>query len=279
MNEILNSTNVEDNITLFNQWVMLIAFLTFILLIFKEALTPLIKFDRKTTRDSIVTNSAAFIFNNIILSLLKVSSLFYIAQEFSYLGFLSEMENGLEKWIIAFLCYDLAIYAWHRYSHFNETLWRLHKIHHSDRSFNVTTGFRFHMFDIFLETLYKCFLIMILGADVILILSIELIHQVFIFFHHSNLKFNFEQKASKLIITPDLHRAHHSTKRDEHDSNYGIVLSIWDYIFKTRNVCVPKKIGLDLIEAENFYQLFFLAFISENKMRKLRQIFPKGKRN
>lgn len=279
MNEILNSTNIEDDITLFNQWVMILAFLTFILLTVKEALTPLIKFNRKTTRDSIVTNSAAFVFNNIILSLFKVSSLFYIAQEFSYLGFLSEMENGLEKWIIAFLCYDLAIYAWHRYSHFNETIWRLHKIHHSDRSFNVTTGFRFHMFDIFLETLYKCLLIMILGVDVILILSIELVHQVFIFFHHSNLKFNFEQKASRLIITPDLHRVHHSTKRDEHDSNYGIVLSIWDYIFKTRKVCVPKKVGLDLIEAENFYQLFFLAFISEDKMRKLRQIFPKGKRN
>jgi len=87
------------------------------------------------------------------------------------------------------------------------------------------------------------------------------------------------KKVSKLIITPDLHRVHHSATRDEHDSNYGIVLSVWDYIFNTRNVCVPKKIGLDLIEAKNFYQLFFLAFISEKQMRKLWQIFPKGKRH
>ena len=63
MNVILNPTSIEPNIALFNQWVMLIAFLTFIVLAFREAFTPLIQFDRKTTRDSIATNSAAFIFN------------------------------------------------------------------------------------------------------------------------------------------------------------------------------------------------------------------------
>ena len=98
MNVILNPTSIEPNIALFNQWVMLIAFLTFIVLAFREAFTPLIQFDRKTTRDSIATNSSAFIFNNIVLSLFKVSSLFYIAQEISYLGFLSETENEFEKW-------------------------------------------------------------------------------------------------------------------------------------------------------------------------------------
>ena len=71
---------------------------------------------------------------------------------------------------------------------------------------------------------------------------------------------------------------HHSALRSEHDSNYGIVLSIWDQLFATRKELVPEKIGLDLIEAENFIQLFFLAFITERHISKLLQLVPKGKK-
>jgi sterol desaturase/sphingolipid hydroxylase (fatty acid hydroxylase superfamily) len=66
--------------------------------------------------------------------------------------------------------------------------------------------------------------------------------------------------------------------RSEHDSNYGIVLAFWDKLFGTRKELVPEKIGLDIIEAENFLQLFVLAFITERNLRKLFQMIPKGRK-
>ena len=87
-----------------------------------------------------------------------------------------------------------------------------------------------------------------------------------------------ENLLSQVIITPSLHRTHHSTLRQEHDSNYGIVLSLWDRLFGTRKELVPEHIGLDLIEAENFIQLFSLAFITERKIMKLFRWLPKGRR-
>lgn len=110
-----------------------------------------------------------------------------------------------------------------------------------------------------------------------MVLSIEIIELFFIFFHHANIKVAKEEALSQYIITPSLHRTHHSTLRKEHDSNYGIVLAIWDKLFGTRQELVPENIGLDLIEAENFVQLFSLAFITERKFKQLLSWIPKGK--
>jgi sterol desaturase/sphingolipid hydroxylase (fatty acid hydroxylase superfamily) len=99
----------------------------------------------------------------------------------------------------------------------------------------------------------------------------------FVLFHHGNFTFPGEKWVSYVIITPYLHRAHHSTLREEHDSNYGIVLSIWDQIFRTRKELVPATIGLDLIEAENLVQLFSLAFLTERKMAKFLHLVPRKK--
>ena len=227
-------------------------------------------------RDSVITNTSAFIFNNVILTALRASSLFFVAQQFSHFGLLSGLSNGPVKWVLSFLLFDLAMYLWHVLNHKYEPLWRFHKIHHSDETVNVTTGFRFHVFDLFIEIILKCFLVIFLGLDAYLVLVIELIQLIFIFFHHSNVDFNNEAQISKFLITPNLHRTHHSAQRTEHDSNYGIVLSIWDRIFGTRKEVIPVKLGLDVIHAENFVQLFFLAFITERHVRKILQILPKG---
>ena len=117
-----------------------------------------------------------------------------------------------------------------------------------------------------------------IGVNAYLVLSIEIIELFFIFFHHANIAVPKEQLLSQLIITPSLHRPHHSTLRAEHDSNYGIVLSIWDRLFGTRKELVPEQIGLQLIEADNIIQLFSLAFITERKIRELLSWIPKGKK-
>ncbi|MDD5754179.1 MAG: sterol desaturase family protein [Methylococcales bacterium] len=216
--------------------------------------------------------------NNLILTVLRASSLFLVAQQFSSYGLLSRLDDGLIKGILAFAFFDLAIYSWHVASHKYEWLWRFHKIHHCDKSFNVSTGFRFHVFDLLLEILYKCVFVVVIGVNAYLVLSIEIIELFFIFFHHANIRVPNEDMISQVIITPSLHRPHHSTLRSEHDSNYGIVLAIWDRIFGTRKELVPENIGLDLIEAENFIQLFSLAFITERSVMKLLSWLPKGKK-
>jgi len=255
-----------------------LAMVAFFTLVVLERLKPYRHFTNKVGKESFLTNTSAFLFNNIILTALRASSLFFVAQQFSSYGLLGDMENGPLKWLISFVLFDLAIYVWHRASHHYEWLWRFHKVHHSDKSFNVSTGFRFHVFDLFLEIIYKCFFVVIFGVEAYLVVAIEIVELFFIFFHHANIAFKSEAALSQIIITPSLHRVHHSSKRSEHDSNYGIVLSIWDKLFNTRKELVPNKIGLDVIEAGNFLQLFFLAFITERRVRKLLQILPKGKR-
>lgn len=270
--------NSNQGALLFNEVFFGLAIVAFIFLLVMEKMKPYRFFPKKVYKESIVTNTTAFLINNVILAVLRASSLFLVAQQFASFGLLGKLENGPLKWVLAFAFFDLAIYIWHVASHKYEFLWRFHKIHHSDKSFNVSTGFRFHVFDLLLEIIYKCIFVIVIGVDAYLVLSIEIIELFFIFFHHANLRVPNEDVISQYIITPSLHRTHHSTVRSEHDSNYGIVLAIWDRMFGTRKELVPQHIGLDLIEAENFIQLFSLAFITERKIRQLLGWIPKGKK-
>lgn len=255
-----------------------IAMILFFILLIMERLRPYQRYSNKISKESFVTNTTAFLVNNIILAILRASSLFFVAQQFSTFGLLSGMPDGPTKWLICFLLFDLAIYAWHFASHKYEFLWRFHKIHHSDKSINVSTGFRFHVFDLLLEIFYKCLFVILVGVNAYVVLAIEVVELFFVFFHHANVTWPSEHAISQVIITPSLHRVHHSALRSDHDSNYGIVLSIWDRLFGTRKELVPEKIGLDLLEAQNFIQLFSLAFITETRMRKLLHLLPKGKK-
>ncbi len=263
----------------FNEALFGLAIFAFVFLVVLEKKNPYRQFSQKTFKKSFVTNTTAFLVNNIILTIIRASSLFLVAQEFASHGLLSGLDNGPVKWILAFALFDLAIYLWHVVSHKNDYLWRFHKVHHSDKGFNVSTGFRFHVFDLLIEIIYKCVFVVIIGVNAYLVLSIEIFELFFILFHHANIRVPNEDLISNVFITPSLHRTHHSKKRSEHDSNYGIVFSIWDRLFATRKEIVPEHIGLDLIEADNFIQLFSLAFITEIKIKKLLSWIPKGKKN
>jgi len=272
------ATPAADPGIFFTQVLFGLAMAVFVALLVMERFKPYRRYTSKIAKESLVTNTTAFLFNNVILTILRASSLFFVAQQFSSHGLLGGMENGPAKWLLCFILFDLAIYAWHFASHKYEFLWRFHKVHHSDKSINVSTGFRFHVFDLMLEILYKCVFVIVVGVEAYLVLAIEIIELFFVFFHHANIAFPQESLISQFIITPTLHRVHHSSRRSEHDSNYGIVLSAWDQLFGTRKELTPKKIGLDIIEAENFLQLFFLAFITERRVRRLLQLLPKGKK-
>ena len=137
--------------------------------------------------------------------------------------------------IISFVLLDLAIYWQHVASHKIPFLWRIHKVHHADRDIDVTTGFRFHPIEAALSMLYKCLLILIIGPIVTAVILFEIILNASAMFNHANVK--LPQRLDKFlrlfIVTPDMHRVHHSTLQPETDSNYGFFLSLWDRLFNS----------------------------------------------
>jgi sterol desaturase/sphingolipid hydroxylase (fatty acid hydroxylase superfamily) len=147
---------------------------------------------------------------------------------------LTELPAWLEIASAAILL-DLAIYAQHVAAHKVPILWRLHRVHHADRDFDVTTGLRFHPIEICLSMLWKFVVIIALGADPLAVLIFEVVLNGCAMFNHGNtrLPLAIDRVVRLVVVTPDMHRVHHSVIYRETDSNYGFNLSIWDRLFGT----------------------------------------------
>jgi len=130
---------------------------------------------------------------------------------------------------------DLAIYTQHVAFHAVPLFWRLHRMHHSDLEIDVTTGIRFHPVEIVLSVLIKMAVIGLLGAPVVAVLAFEVILNATSMFNHSNARLPLWLDAAvrAVLVTPDMHRVHHSVARAETDSNFGFNLSVWDRVFGT----------------------------------------------
>lgn len=133
------------------------------------------------------------------------------------------------------LIMDFAIWLQHLITHKVPVLWRLHRVHHADVDMDVTTAIRFHPVEIALSMLLKIGLVYLLGPAAIAVVLFEIILNGTAMFNHSNLALPvwLDRLLRKILVTPDMHRVHHSVHRNEHDSNYGFSLSIWDRIFGT----------------------------------------------
>lgn len=131
------------------------------------------------------------------------------------------------------LLLDIAIYWQHRILHIVPFLWRLHRVHHADTGFDVTTGLRFHPFEIVLSMGIKLALIAAFGIPALAVLIFELALSAGSLFTHANLAMpaRFEHALRRVFVTPDMHRIHHSVHREETNSNYGFHLSVWDRVF------------------------------------------------
>lgn len=210
--------------------------------------------DMGQLRKSYKTNLATFVFNNVILSVLSVSSLLFVASRFSGFGVLSLA--GPWKIPLSYLLLDATLYFWHRACHAFDGLWMFHKVHHSDLSMNVTTAFRVHVVEAFLTTLIKAIFIVVCGVDIIFVLVNEMIITLFVIFHHSNITFRHESLLGLLIVTPAQHRVHHSVLREEHDNNYGATFAFWDRMFGTFIKRTPIALGLTGVPRLGFVRLF-----------------------
>lgn len=167
---------------------------------------------------------------------------------------------------------DFAIYWQHRAFHHFPLLWRAHRVHHSDPGFDVSLGLRFHPFEIVPSAAFKLGVVLALGAPVAGVVVYELMLLGMSLFTHADLRLppRLESAVRKLLVTPDWHRVHHSVDRDEHDTNYGNILTLWDRLFGTareqpRGGHAAMAIGLDgysLPEGQGLWRLLRQPFLS-----------------
>jgi sterol desaturase/sphingolipid hydroxylase (fatty acid hydroxylase superfamily) len=143
--------------------------------------------------------------------------------------------------VVVVLILDFAIWLQHLITHKVPFLWRIHRVHHADLDMDVSTAIRFHPIEIALSMMLKIGLVYLLGPAAIAVVMFEIILNGTAMFNHSNLALPawLDRPLRKILVTPDMHRVHHSVHRNEHDSNYGFSLSVWDRLFGTY-IAQPK---------------------------------------
>ena len=137
--------------------------------------------------------------------------------------------------VAAVITLDFFIYLQHVMVHAVPVLWRLHRVHHADLDYDVTTGARFHPLEILLSMLIKFAVIAVLGPPVLAVILFEIILNATSMFNHSNVRIpvGLDRVLRLFVVTPDMHRVHHSVEDDETNSNFGFNLPWWDRLFGT----------------------------------------------
>lgn len=143
---------------------------------------------------------------------------------------------------LAVLILDFAIWFQHLITHKIPFLWRFHRVHHSDRDLDVTSALRFHPLEIAFSMTLKIGLVYLLGPAGLAVVLFEIILNGTAMFNHANMRLpkGLDAVVRTVLVTPDMHRVHHSDIRAEHDSNYGFAMSIWDRMFRTY-IAQPAK--------------------------------------
>ena len=245
-----------------------IFFGSFLLIAFIEYIKPFKSF-KATRKQRWPSNILLTVLNTLLLRLIMpitaVGFCVYVGNQgwglFNLLGM-----NWLVTLIGSVLLLDMIIYFQHRIFHRVPLLWRLHKVHHADIGFDITTGARFHPIEIFLSMAIKFLSILLIGVSPEAILVFEILLSTSSNFNHGNFKFpdKVDRFIRFFIVTPDMHRIHHSTVVSETDLNFSFSLSVWDRLFGTYKDQAGKsqidiEIGLEEYQSGNkAYSLFEL---------------------
>ena len=151
-------------------------------------------------------------------------------------GFLNVVSlPGWAAFVTGVVLLDLAVYFQHVMFHAVPTFWRLHRVHHADQDFDLTTGTRFHPIEILISTAIKCAAVAAIGASAAALLVFEVLLNATAMFNHANasLPRRIDRWLRWLVVTPDMHRVHHSVFYDESSSNFGFAMPWWDRLFGT----------------------------------------------
>ena len=183
-------------------------------------------------------NIALVIINTIVLRLLFPAAAVGIAALAQQRGWgLLNYHSlpGLLSVVISVVVMDFVIYLQHVMFHAVPLFWRLHRVHHADMDYDVTTGTRFHPVEIVLSMLIKFATIMVLGPPIVAVVIFEVLLNATAMFNHSNVRLplGLDRYLRWIVVTPDMHRVHHSIEDDEANSNFGFNLPWWDRLFAT----------------------------------------------
>jgi len=185
-----------------------------------------------------VNNIGLVFFNSVLLRLLfpmAAVGMALFAQEHGW-GLLNHFQVPYGLAVIgSVVALDFFIWLQHVMVHAVPVLWRLHRVHHADLDYDVTTGARFHPIEILLSMLIKFAVIAVLGPPVLAVILFEILLNATAMFNHSNVRIpvSVDRVLRLLVVTPDMHRVHHSVEDDETNSNFGFNLPWWDRLFGT----------------------------------------------
>ena len=205
-----------------------------------EALAP---------RRARVTPLAGRWFTNLSMTVLNTLALRAMALALPFLAVGAAVDAWSQGWgllnnvawplwveiLAAILILDFAIWAQHWVTHQVPLFWRFHRMHHADRDMDVTTALRFHPVEILASMALKIGLIYLIGPQAVAVVLFEVLLNATAMFNHANIALprGLDRVLRLFVVTPDMHRVHHSTDRAEHNRNFGFALSIWDRIFGT----------------------------------------------
>lgn len=231
------------------------------ILLILENYFPEREYDSKLKGRAYLTNLLLFGFNNLIFIAFNITSVYLVAYSYR----LHHTFDLLPLWgqaILGILLLDFFIWLWHISNHKINFLWRFHKAHHSEQYLNATSALRFHLGELLLSVVVKSAILVIFGISFWIFALYEILVTFFAAFHHSNIKVpqRFQRLLECFIISPDMHRTHHSDLRDEHDSNYGVIFSWWDLLFQTFDTRSPINIGLKDIPEKSFFSFITFPF-------------------
>lgn len=214
----------------------LIIYLVLILVLFIETKIPFQPLPRNRWQ-GIMNNIGIKLFNIILIYVLYQAGLKAIFKSDTSFGLLNLLELPIViEFLIAILIFDLTFYGFHILYHRVPLLWRFHKVHHSDISLNGSTAFRSHFGIYIFAALVQGLVVMpLFGITLIQLLLINTILVSIQIFHHSNISLpnNIDKLIRLIIVSPNMHRVHHSMAINELNTNFGNIFSFWDKLFKT----------------------------------------------
>ena len=234
-----------------------LSFAVLALLLAWESFSPFLSFfaGRTAERTRHAFRNLALGVINAVLNGLLFAALWWSAAEWAH-----EHRFGLLHWIplpsgfrllAAFLLFDAWMYVWHRLNHRVAFLWRFHRTHHSDPEMDVTTASRFHSGEIVISALLRVFLIPLMGIHLEELALYEAVMFTVVQLHHANIALPrcMDGPLRLVIVTPHMHKVHHSCYQPETDSNYSSLFSFWDRLFGTFRLREdPKTIRFGLEE-------------------------------
>jgi len=243
----------------------------FVFMIVAENIKPYFEMqNKKVSHDS----------NNILFGIVNglISHIFVATLIVCVVGWSKEQEfgiirlGGMPPFVVtlgAFILFDFWMYWWHRANHTIMYLWRFHRMHHTDRYMDTTTAVRFHPGEIIISFLLRSIVIVLIGMEIQQLIVYEVILIMVITFHHSNIRIPeiWDKIIRTIIVSPNMHRVHHSDLMHETNSNYASVFSFWDRIFnsyKKRTDTKNIQYGLKQYSDEKWSQIWGMIIIPLN---------------